>query len=295
VTVLIVSWILTLLSVFSLTFNREIRGDLRLSRLESEKVRSFAMARSGAALAGALLARSAGNEWDAPVEGWEHNPLLRSVELPEGFFSVGHRPDPDRDAVYGIEDEGRRIPLHLLDEDVLGRLPDIPADAIERILAWARSATDGEFPDPAALAGLEEAARRSLQAHVTPYPVSGVNINTASPIVLAAIGIPDEAVGRIVAHRDGRDGRPGTSDDSPLTSLLVPDGGLDEIRLDAEEAAVLSIKAREEELVVRSSVFRLRARGWLAGARAFAEIEAVVERSASGSLEVLDWRETWRS
>lgn len=292
-TVLLVSWILTLLSVFSLTFNQEVRMDLRLSRGESEEARSFALARSGIALAGELLARSAENSWDAPGEGWEHNPALRKVPLEEGYFSVGYRSEGS--PVYGVEDEGRRIPLSMLDAEILGRLPDVSSEDVEKVLAAVGAAPEGVFLDPAALPGLEETTRRTLAAYVTPFSGFGININTAPPVVLEAIGIPEQAVRRIVARRLGRDGQPATDDDAPFTSLLVPEGGLDELDLDSEEAAVLSILAREEFLGVASTVFRLRSRGWIADTRTYGEIETVVERNESGTLEVLDWRETWQS
>ena len=41
-TVLLVSWVLTLLSLFSLTFNREVRADLALTDWRSEEVQAAA-------------------------------------------------------------------------------------------------------------------------------------------------------------------------------------------------------------------------------------------------------------
>jgi hypothetical protein len=292
--VLVVSWILTLLSMFSLSFNEEVRSDLRLTRFQAEEAQARALARSGVAIARGVLRETGKNEWDAPVEGWDRNPeLFRRLRLGDGFVSVGRHEGqgPNMEAVYGVEDENRRIPLHLVDRELLERLPGMSPEAIEAVLSHVESG--GRMPWLAP--GLEGEALASIRAYLSGGEAGGVNINTAPQAVLVALGLPKSCVRKVLERRNGPDGRVGTEDDEPFTSLLVPTGGVAELELDSDEAARLSILAREEALVVTSGTFRVRSRGWVAGRKSCAEIEAILKRTETGTLEIVDWRESWQS
>jgi len=295
VTVVVVSWILTLLAVFSLAFGREVRTDVRLSHQQAEAAVSRSLALSGVDVARELIRRSSANEWDAPSEGWDQNPELREIPLGPGSVSLGY-PSPDGTrTVFGIRDEERRIPWVALTDEILARIPGLSPD--ERRIISARSES-GPAPTPRELLALPElsaAGALSLGRYVTAEPSKTVNINTASLEILRALGIPRSGAKSIVAHRNGPDRRPGTDDDAPFTTLSDPEGGLGACRLDSEAAAVVSALARTEFLAVQSEVFVVSSRGWLTDRRAYCEINAVLVRVAGGSLQIVDWSERWKS
>lgn len=296
-TVLVVAWVLTLLSIFSLGFNHEARTELSLSRLDVETVQARSLARSGITVASELARQAVANEATALGEPWNTSPELRRVDLGAGSFSIG-APDssaPDgRGVTYGLIDEGRRLPLALATREMLERLPGMDASTVDALLQYRESARWEGFPPLAEHPGIASRLRPSLARWLTLYPGGGVNINTAPRAIFEALGIPAQAVDRILARRIGPDGEVGTSDDAPFTTLLSPEGGLEELSLGPEEAAVISILAREEILVTRSTVFRARTRGWVEGSRRYCEIDAVIRVTSAGT-EFLDWRERWKS
>lgn len=294
--VLVVSWVLALLTLFGASFQHEARTDLRLTRVEREAAQSRALARSGIAVVCAILRETQGNGWDAPGEGWDRNPGLARMTLGSGAFSVGYVPATEGGpSVYGCQDEGRRIPWEDLDLVTLQRLPGMSAAAAAAIDRYR--AAGGTRPDPLLLEldRVDGAARAALAEYVTVHPCLGANINTSPREVLVALGIGEDGVQQILARRDGPDGLPGTEDDRPFTSLLVPDGGLQDCRLTSEDAAKVSILARKEHLVTTSNTFRISARGWVEGVAAYCQIDAVLVREPSGDFRRIEWRESWGS
>jgi len=292
VTVLVVAWVLALLSIFSLSFNHEARTELRLSRLDVEAVQARGLARSGLRLAEELAREAAAQDATASGQKWESHAVLRRVALGSGYFSVGRREGDE--AAYGIVDENRLLPLQVASREILFRLPGLDEATVEALLRYRENVSGTGFPPLAAVPGLEPEIRDRVAGYVTSYPAGGVNINTTSRAILEALGISASTVERILARRNGRDGEAGTADDEPFTTLLTPDGGLADLGLSDEEAAAVSILAREEILVTRSDVFRARSRGWVEGSRRYCELEEVI-RVTPERLEILDWRERWRS
>jgi hypothetical protein len=292
--VLVASWVLTFLTLFALAFSYEARVDLKLTRLERESVVCRSLARSGVEMARAILRNTSQNEWDSPLEGWDENPVFRSVPLGSGYFSVGHESSTmsEISSTYGVEDEGRRIPLWEVDRRMLDRLQDFEPGDAKAILDFVGKDGPRQLARPEAIPGLSrrgrEAARRYFSLHAT-----GVNLNTATPEVLRAIGIPEDALRHLLSHRDGPDGKLGTADDQPFTSVLVPTGGLDQCALAASEAAIVSYLARSELLAVSSDHYHVRSRGWLEEHREYYEIDAVLERHPNGEMAVVEWRESW--
>jgi len=294
VTLLLTLWVLTLFSVFGLSFGREARTDYRLTRLAEERLLARRLALSGVALAEELLLRTGRNRWDAPVEGWDRNPALREIPLGAGRCSLGYSEGAGRRvrSVAGCQDEERRLPLDRASRAMLARLPGLTARGIEALLRFRDAAPPGA--DPAGAPGLTEGERRAARAYLTTFPSAGVNVNTAPAEVLEALGIPHPLARRIVARRNGPDGQPGTGDDAPFTSVTDPAGGLGECGLGPREGATISHLARAGLLTVRSELFHVRARGWTETGGVLYEVEAVLRRTEGGELDTLAWREDWR-
>lgn len=292
--VLLISWVLTFLTVFALTFGHETRVGLKRARLQLESVVCRGVARSGVEIAREMLRATSQNEWDSPLEGWDENPLLRQVPLGAAYFSVGHRSArmDNLDSTYGIEDEDRKIPLWEVDRHMLQRLHNLEEDDAKAVLDFVNSGGHRELARLESIPGLSDRGRETVRQYFTLYATS-VNINTASAEVLRVLGIPEHALTRLLNRRDGPDAKCGTPDDQPFSSVLVPAGGLAECNLAGDEAAIVSYLARRRLLTVRSSHYHVRSRGWVGDRPTYYEVDAVFRRSPNGEMAVVQWSESW--
>ena len=291
-TVLMVMWILILLSTFSLSYNNEARTELALSGTQVDLVGGRALARSGMRVAEGLAREAVSGEYVALNQGWSSNPVLRRMPIGRGYFSVGWR---SQDSVsYGLVDEARWIPASLLTREVVARLPEVgPEFSVAAAVNEGAEMRSGVEP-LVSVATLDPETRKTLAPWITEYPTGGVNINTTSPMVLEALGIPARAVERLLARRNGPDGVPGTPDDHPFSNIISPEGGWARLGLTIDESSLISALAGKGVLKTESLVFRAQSRGWVEGRSRFCEIEQVF-RVAPEGIETLHWIESWKN
>lgn len=273
-------------------FVSRIEGSI--SNRYARRVERRLLARSAIEAARAILERDPATV-DHPLEPWARIP-----EVDVGGYRVSLL----------LEDEGRRFPANdvvrpdgtlslsrkaalarVLEAAGLGAAPaDVMADwidpddaplpngaeaAVYGALTPPRRPANRPFLSPeefGRLAGFNEAATRRVREVATPWG-STVNVNTASPEVLAALGLDRAALDRLILRRE-------TTPIRSWDEFLAATG--------AEEKTLVDV----ESLVgYASSHFRATVRVGLPGegdAEAF-EIQAVVDRRGDGA--VVFWRE----
>jgi len=238
-----------------------------------------------------------------------------------GWFLIGY---PDASApegtVFGLIDEERLLNLNTAPIDVLARLLQLAAGLredeataiAESIQDWRdedREAQphgaesfyylglaepyeckDGPFENVEELrlvrgvtAGTYELASPWLTVHGSGM----VNLNTAGPEVLGALGLSQAGVRGLRRYRDGDDRLAGTADDRPLDSLDSLAAGLGS-SLTNEDLGVLLLLIDKKLLTVKSSAFRMLASAGLEGSeRDEALLRCVLTREG----EIVAWEE----
>jgi len=124
----------------------------------------------------------------------------------------------DRDVAFGgktlklrFVDEERLVPLVQAPAEVLGRLPGLDDPGVASNVA-ADNLTVKE--DARFVSGVTPEMYAQFEPYVTVHTVGSVNINTAGPVVLQALGMDEELVEKIREFRAGVDGQEGTIDDA---------------------------------------------------------------------------------
>lgn len=293
--VIVVSWILVLLSVFGVTYSHEVRGEAELVQLEVERQQLRAWSRSGVQLALAELDRvsrdpDSGGNWTAETKAR----LAGTHQLGEGRFAVGEVTMAGGSEIWlpGLTDESGRLPAALADSTALSRLPGMTPRGVHRLLTARRSSGAGRFPPIELIGGLDEGSRSSAERYLTRFG-EAVNVNTASLAVLVAAGLPERAAQRMIDWRDGTDRIAGTQDDRRFVTLEAADPGVRACRLNSEEAAILAYLSGGGHLTVGSRFFRMTSRAWGPRSRGICETRAVLRVPDEGAAQVVEWTENW--
>jgi general secretion pathway protein K len=124
-------------------------------------------------------------------------------------------------------------------------------------------------------------ARPGLEDIFTTMTSGTINVNTASAIVLQALGLDDTQVQAVLSRRDGADGIPGTDDDLPFHSpdeFFAAAGSLDPPTKLTAQALV----------AVKSSFFTVKSTGEVGGVKH--TIQATLYRNGS-KIQTVMWRE----
>ena len=133
---------------------------------------------------------------------WSQADLMRERAVEFGIARVR----------YHFVDQESRININAAPQDVLARLPGLGPDLATKILASPLR----PFPVTEALLWVEDLDEKAFAAcrdHITVHSNTRVNINTASPVVLQALGLEAVLATAIDTARRGPDGDPGTDDD----------------------------------------------------------------------------------
>ena len=233
----IAMWILVILSVFSISVGSEARFEVEASRYHLNKKKTFQLAYSGIRLATELIDRDGSPKLDTPFEAWAAGTgagTFDKLPLGAGWVSIGYErlnPVNDRfEPVFGIEDEDSKININFAPRSVLTALPGVDESIADCILDWRdadqrtrrhgaenRDYTNRERPYTCAdrffvnvdellmVEGVDVDLLASLKPFVTVYGDSAVNVLTAAPEVLSAIGMPAVLVGKITRFRENPD------------------------------------------------------------------------------------------
>lgn len=158
------------------------------------------------------------------------------------------------------------------------RAKDAPMDRVDELLL-VRGVTPELFNGTPATD--KDPAQPGLRDIFTTMSSGTVNVNTAAPIVLEAMGLNEVQVQAVVARRDGPDGIPGTEDDIPFQTVdefFATVGNLDPATLQALQGMVS----------VSSSFFTIKSTGEVSGVKH--TILATVRRD-NGVIDIVMWQE----
>jgi DNA uptake protein ComE-like DNA-binding protein len=274
-----------LLSLFAVSVASQASAGLRFSDRMLGQLQARSLAQAGllkAIEALALDSPMVDTSTDPWADGFQDRPLWH------GVFSLASSPQPGPERRYGLADEERRLNLNTAPKDALHRLirsvtpltnddAAALADAIAdwrdgdddaephgaenfyyRGLASAYNCNNGPFEQLEELQlvkGVSPAIYRLLEPYVTVYGSGAVNVNTAPPMMFAALGFSPEGVAGIRGFRAGEDGIESTADDQAFSSI---DGMESDLRAHLSEAEIgrLAHLAQKKLLTVSSRAFR---------------------------------------
>src|SRR5437773_2104722 len=187
---------------------------------------------------------------------------------------------------------------------ILARLPGMTEEVADALLEWrARHKSlvvieDKPFKvleELRLVDGMTPEVFQALEPFVTVYSDGKVNLNTAPREVMAALGMSEGLVSKVLHFRWGPDGIRGTRDDQSFTTLASAGQELNAFEtLTPLEAAQLSNVITQNRLKVASSVFRIHAQGTVRDGKISRAVEGVVRRAAGPfrSVALLSWRES---
>lgn len=288
-------WILAVLSLASVGSAHRVSLELKVAQYELDRLRAAEAAEAGVRRAASeIQACLAGTGCDG--KGWMDNPeAFEDVELDGSSFSVRYirrSPDGAEATVYGIRDEECRINVNRASQQILERIPGMSGEVVLRIIesrkGGVRPGFDQEVFGYATLdemrkrAGLPDDVFEMIEPYLTAYGSGRVNVNTAAPEVLLALGIPPAVVGRIEILRSA--GNPFTSSELIMDDLETMGP------LISEEIRALQFLTARGILSTISTAFRVESEG--RSGRAKVTIEAVLERRDRGGLVATYWRRT---
>ena len=151
--------------------------------------------------------------------------LFQGRPLGAGTFDVQYT-DPGGMLHYGLQDEETRVNLNTAPVELLAALPGMSAELAEVIIKQRQQAPWGA-PEELVHRGLVSApvwygsaGQAGLHAYLTVWGSGKININTASPVVMAAVpGMTPTLVEAMMRYRQGDDQQLGTSDDRYFRTL----------------------------------------------------------------------------
>ena len=273
---IIVLWVMGLVSVAIVALAVRSTHEVRLGRFPLETLQRRAIAQAGVQQAIALLREDdavtdhRGEPW-ATGEDQSQQQRFVVVAVGSGTFSVGVPDGAEWHA--GMIDEERKLNLNAADQAALESLitqigqagSASPADIAAAIVDW-RDADSRIWCDERQLGyachnapfdsvdelrlvpGVTPALFAALEPYVTVYGSGLVNVNTAEPIVLRAVGVSQETIEAIMQQREAR--QPFTSSPDPANPILT----------------------------VRSSAFTVPVEGEAHGSSGRAHLQAVIDR-----------------
>jgi DNA uptake protein ComE-like DNA-binding protein len=215
----IVMGLLAALGVMALSLGAATRVDLAQTRRFQDETAAELLAKAGIDWTIHYLNTVArqGTLWQAP---WTSQAaLFQDRPLGAGAFDVQYT-DPGGTLHYGLQDEEARVNLNTAPVAVLAVLPGVGPELAEAIVKY-RQQGPWEAPEDLLHHGLVSppvwygsTGQVGLSAYLTVWGSGKININTASPMIMAAVpGMTPALVEAIVRYRQGDDQQLGTSDD----------------------------------------------------------------------------------
>ncbi len=318
-----VLWMLAVLGVFTMAVSRQAAQELLLGKWMRDRVEGRTLARAGVERALLELQTDEFRAFDAMNEAWSSNDgAFRDATAGPGVFSVTCK---DQEKIYyGACDESARLNLNRASETHLKNLFQAvdPALADDAALSIAQAIVDWRDGDDAELAsgaekdyyralakpyqprnadlqsveelsmvkGVTPALFEKIRRFVTVYSTGKVNLNTAPPEVLQALGFAAETASKIAEFRRGIDKETGTRDDEVFQDASAIAETLSaSVPFSADEFAAVQTAVEEGALDVKSQVFRIQASGHLrqTGKSHDMMVTCVAKRDGT----ILYWRE----
>jgi len=305
--------------------------ELKLTAHNMQAVQSFYLAKAGIIRTITELYNDPRPDFDTLKESWGNNKtVFKEYHLGPGSFTVNRNyfpnaDDPEEKTIfYGAEDEQSKININqapyyilvnlfeLLDEDreIAANIIDWrDKDSIPGNNGDGYGAEDGfyeglgkKYPcknkpieildELLMVKDITPELFNKIKPYITIYGEGTVNINTAPPIVLLALGLEKNVVDRIIEYRAGEDGIESTFDDRSFVNTILILKSLDEeIGLANEEKASLHniLSKKPAILDVKSTYFTISATGTVSNTKKY--IEVVLKRKDQTAPEILFWQE----
>lgn len=311
-------WSLCLLSTFAVILGYGARQKLTLVNRLDERDKLHFIAEAGIKKAISQLKEEPEKTYDALNDNWSNNiSAFKDIDIGDGKFSILG------ESRYGLIDEESKLNINKANQTILERFfrvalnfdetqsqelaasivdwrdtdseLSIPLGSAEdwdyRNLEYPYEAKDADFEvlrEILLIKGMDENIFEKIKNYITIYGSGKINVNTASKIVLLALGLSQDLVDKIVSFRLGEDGIIGTSDDNifEAPSNIVPK--LSQFsHLSDSEIAQLSLIV-DQYLVTNSNNFMARCIAKLNGKKKSSEVIAVINRSG----KILSWEES---
>ncbi len=323
---IIALWSLCLLSTFAVILGYRVRQELVLVNRLNEKGKLRFVAEAGAKRGIMELIKEQAKTYDSLNDSWSNNiNVFKDINLGDAEFTVSYdymnKKSGSLETRYGLVDEERKININKADAKVLERLfkiilscEDTQAQELAAsIIDWRDNDSQLSIPSGSAedpyynslsfpysaknsdievldelllIKGIDDKIFEKIKEYVTIYGDGKVNVNTASPEALLALGFDEEIADKIILYRMGEDGVEGTFDDNIFTidAEIVPKLS-QAYRLSPSQIGQLTA-ITEQSLSVGSRNFMVRLIAKSRGKNSMA-LNCVVNRDG----KVLYWRE----
>ena len=320
-------WSLCLLSTFAVILGFGVRQKLTLVNRLDERDRLHFIAEAGIKKAISQIKKEPEKDYAALKDDWSNNTgVFKDIDIGDGKFSISRDYINEHigltESWYGLIDEESKININKANQTILERLfrlvdfdetqaqelaaaivdwrdsdseLSIPLGSAEdsyyRNLEYSYEAKDADFEvleEILLVKGMDRNIFEKIKNYITIYGSGKINVNTASKVVLLALGLSQDLVDKIVSFRLGEDGIIGTSDDNVFDtpSNIVPKLSLF-FHLSDSEIAQLSVIV-DQYLVTNSNNFMARCISKLNGKKKTTEVICVINRSG----KILYWQES---
>lgn len=322
---ILVVWTMALLAFFAVSAGAMGGFSLKTAARLDNSLRTYAAARSAVPYALSQIEKDDKPLYDGFKDPLLRDGTLFSA-IPAGdsvlalFYETRDPYSFQKTRVSGIMDEERKLNLNSADIETLTNLFHIAGgiDYLEaRVLAgrvadWRDEDNEKDEEDGAEkyeyqllekaypcknapFESVEElllvyefpaALYRKIRYFVTVYGTGKVNLNTAEPVVLEAMGISEAGVDALRLYYAGEDAQAGTEDDRAVASVDAAGPELSGF-LSAEDLVVIARLIKEDKMDVRSEAFSFYAEAKVSEPDFSFLIHAVVHRNG----EILAWQE----
>lgn len=291
-------WVVIILGALAVAIGRQLSVELRITRYRLAREQVRAMARSGIYFAMQTVQEDTIGV-DAPREAWA---APQAVSL-----SPGHH------LLVVVSDEERKLSLNDASLEQLDRLTG-SAEIAQTVVDYrdaadptedratdappyyAKNGPIGVPEELGDLPGMTLEFYELLREYTTPYVATGtrVNLNTATPEVLRALGLTETAIGAITQYRNGSDGPDAHEQDGvfeqaglPILQTLKDHAGVD--LTGTPDGNVLISNA----IGVGSGTFTVVSEASTERPAVRARVEAVIRRGEGGAAfpRIVAWRE----
>ena len=323
---MITLWLVAVLAALAVAIARYLSLEVKLTKYRLVHEQAKTLARSGVYLAMQRLARDAaapeadGKAYDWLGDDWASVPNQDSTADPRSWIVPPPAAGPVGMRFTGtlsirIVDEAGRLHLNTVAKDQLVRLtgneaiaqavidardePDAAEDSPDATPPYV--AKNGPFIAPEELSdlpGMTREAYETLRVNASPYLLveESVNLNTATPETLRALGLNERTVEMVIQFRDGPDGPERHEQDG-----VFKEAGLAILQTlrDAQGVDLTGThdgnRLITDEFGVASNVFTVTSESVMERPVARCRVEAVIRRTACGegrtSPCIIAWRE----
>jgi type II secretory pathway component PulK len=269
-----------------------------------------------------------GTVCDCLKDAWNNDPAaFKGVEIGDGvidfFYEHIDEDSGSLKARYGIVDENRKININKANNQVLERLFQLAlgfneSSSIElaaSIIDWRDADsmlsipigsaensyyTNSAYPYEAKNADIEALDElllvkgmtpdilEKLRNYITIYGQGRVNVNTASKIVLLALGLDKDMADRITSFRSGKDKLEGTVDDNIFETTLDIPGRINEFAQLSESDLAGLTTVTESYLATTSESFTVKCAAHLNNKNYTVRLVCVMDKNG----KILYWQES---